>query len=70
MQIPNQQWTYVMMDAENGEVVGTDNEKVAKEFARGDTIFVLDVKRCIILQTMPDGDVAESSIPEQTLFKF
>jgi hypothetical protein len=71
MSIPNYQWTYLIVDLEDGTTVGTDDDNVAKEFARSETSVVLDIKRCIELQTDDDrNEFTANNIPAQNLFHF
>lgn len=44
MPIPNQQWTYIIVDTDRGMIQGTDDEKEAITYASSDEFFVINVK--------------------------
>ncbi len=58
--LPNQQWTYVIVDLNDGAAVGTDNPAIAQNAAEDGDFFVINVKTC---QTL-DSAGNYSNIPE------
>lgn len=83
MPIPNHQWKYVIVQAADGEICGTDDEAAAKEFARNEENWVINMEtRQYItaeVDTVEDEDTGEESeettwevnnIPEQRTFSF
>jgi len=69
MSIPNRQWKYVIVDLEDGSCIGTDSDDTAKEYARGDQNFVIEVPRCVIITADAEGtEFSADNIPEQKLY--
>lgn len=65
MGIPNQQWTYVIVGLTDVTVVGTDDEKIAKEFNHSEDHIVINIKTAQIL----GGNHEPMNIPEQQDYK-
>lgn len=70
---PNRQWKFVIVDMEDGSIVGTDDEKVVKEFAQSEQNFVIDMMSCQVVTV--EGEEEEThldaeNIPEQQSYKF
>lgn len=69
MSVPNQQWTYVMINHADGEVVGTDKEIIAKAASEDPEMTVINVKTCQQVRDSGDSTVmAQENIPEQNWF--
>ena len=71
--IPNQQWTYIIVDIGAGDVHGTNDIKVAKEFALVEENFVIEVPSCTVItpvQGESDDIVFDNeNIAEQQQYK-
>lgn len=66
--VPNTQWKYLIID-EDGSVTGTNDMKVAKEFASSDTTLVIDVSTCQNLWVTLGGEIKAYNIEEQQTYE-
>ena len=66
---PNTQWKYVIVTPSD-EPYGTDDVRVANEFAKDEDNMVIDMATCQFLsfEANPDGEHERFNIPEQTLY--
>lgn len=71
-EIPNTQWTYIIVNHTDGEVFGTDDVRVAKACSTDPDMAVIDIKRGVVhYDPTEDATVMpEANIPEQHWFKF
>lgn len=72
-EIPNTQWQFIIIDLEGGDVKGTNDEKVANEFAQSEYSVVIERNTCKVREGFRDLSTAEPNdinIPEQELYKF
>ena len=71
----NRQWKFIIVDMEDGSIVGTDDQKVASEFAQNDQNFVVNMSSCAVMVATEGGEgedvvITEENIIEQQLYKF
>lgn len=73
MSVPNRQWKWVIIDLEQCDICGTDDDKVANEFAQAESYFVIERNTCQVLDGttgLTTEQATLSNIPEQELYKF
>lgn len=75
-EIPNTQWQYLIIYGNDCSIVGTNDIRVAKEFANSEDYAVIHVSTCQFMETITPGSeggdlVTEyHNIPEQSAYEF
>lgn len=65
MGIPNTQWKFIIVMMDEGEIRGTNDEKVATQFALVEENFVINTSTCQVL-TAEVREVPSTDDPEES----